>query len=232
MQPCPPDPVPACIIAACQVLLVCVQQCLKLDPLIALHVPSSMHLHNVRVQHWPESPDEASCVIITSCFSCAQHCLDLNSPDPGVGELLKLVCKAFYSATYMGVPPYLLRPHPFAQWMTCFHTLLLRPVPKVRSALLRYVCQALQRHGRHSRCRGRNLAVPHSADQASAQRDKRHPIKLHGIVMLWRKSRCLLWQCSNLFPNVQLVTFLPRHCSVSVPHAAELQLTKTDQASI
>eukprot|EP00891_Asterochloris_glomerata_P009638 jgi/Astpho2/9638/fgenesh1_pm.00146_%23_24_t len=59
-----------------------------------------------------------------------QHCLDLNSPDPGVGELLKLVCKAFYSATYMGVPPYLLRPHPFAQWMTCFHTLLLRPVPK------------------------------------------------------------------------------------------------------
>ena len=53
-----------------------------------------------------------------------------------MGELLKLVCKAFYSATYMGVPPYLLRPHPFAQWMTCFHNLLLRPVPKVSSALL------------------------------------------------------------------------------------------------
>ncbi len=119
---------------------------------------------------------------------CVQHCLDLNSPDPGVGELLKLVCKAFYSATYMGVPPYLLRPHPFAQWMTCFHTLLLRPVPKVSSALWgACLCSFAETQPTFlSRWQGSGCPSLCRSDQCPAE--QRPLIKLHGAAVPGRLS--------------------------------------------
>ena len=143
-----------------------------------------MHLRSFCVQHCLElnSFDECLCAIIPSF--CVQHCLDLNSPDPGVGELLKLVCKAFYSATYMGVPPYLLRPHPFAQWMTCFHTLLLRPVPKVSSALLEVCLYSFAEAPPPVPLPCWELAVLRSARQTSAQHEQCRLIKLHGAVVL------------------------------------------------
>ena len=51
-----------------------------------------------------------------------------------MAELLKLICKAFWSATYMGIPDTLLQQDQFVGWMTCIHALMDMPVPKVRSA--------------------------------------------------------------------------------------------------
>ncbi|KAL3141839.1 hypothetical protein ABBQ32_004507 [Trebouxia sp. C0010 RCD-2024] len=47
-----------------------------------------------------------------------------------VAELLKLICKAFWSATYMGIPDMLIQQDHFVGWMTCIHTLMDMPVPK------------------------------------------------------------------------------------------------------
>ena len=50
-------------------------------------------------------------------------------------QLLRLVCKIFYSACYMGVPALLLQPEHFQGWMGNLHALILRPAPPVRHAL-------------------------------------------------------------------------------------------------
>ena len=47
-----------------------------------------------------------------------------------VAELLKLICKALWSATYMGIPDMLIQQDHFVGWMTCLHTLMDMPVPK------------------------------------------------------------------------------------------------------
>ena len=67
-----------------------------------------------------------------------------------VAELLKLICKAFWSATYMGIPDMLLQQEQFVGWMTCIHTLMDMPVPKARlvSQLQCYV-QADSTCGQH-----------------------------------------------------------------------------------
>ena len=52
---------------------------------------------------------------------------------PEVAELLKLICKAFWSATYMGIPDTLLQQDQFVGWMTCIHALMEMPIPKVSS---------------------------------------------------------------------------------------------------
>ncbi|BDA47636.1 Importin-7 [Coccomyxa sp. Obi] len=44
-------------------------------------------------------------------------------------ELLKLVCKVFWSTTYMGIPPLLLQEAQFTGWMTCLLQAVQRPVP-------------------------------------------------------------------------------------------------------
>lgn len=50
----------------------------------------------------------------------------------GVCELLKLSCKIFYSATYMGVPALMLQAQHFQGWMAALHTLILQDTPPVR----------------------------------------------------------------------------------------------------
>jgi hypothetical protein len=49
-----------------------------------------------------------------------------------VAELQKLVCKTFWSATYMGIPSLLLQDEQFTGWMTCLLEAVQRPVPQVQ----------------------------------------------------------------------------------------------------
>jgi hypothetical protein len=65
-----------------------------------------------------------------------QGLLQLGSQAEIAAELLKLICKAFWSATYMGIPDMLLQQDQFIGWMTCIHTLMDVPVPKVHHHLL------------------------------------------------------------------------------------------------
>jgi len=58
-----------------------------------------------------------------------QHLLALGSASPDVGELVKLILKTFWSATYMYIPAPLAHPQQFAPWMTALHTFILAPVP-------------------------------------------------------------------------------------------------------
>ena len=48
-----------------------------------------------------------------------------------VAELQKLVCKVFWSTTYMGIPPLLLQEAQFSGWMSCLLQAVQRPVPQV-----------------------------------------------------------------------------------------------------
>ena len=46
-------------------------------------------------------------------------------------NLVRLICKVFHSACYMGVPDLLLQPDPFMGWMDCLKRTCLLPEPQV-----------------------------------------------------------------------------------------------------
>lgn len=52
----------------------------------------------------------------------------LNAPIE-VADLIKLICKIFWSSIYLEIPKQLHDPNMFAAWMSCFHRMLERPVP-------------------------------------------------------------------------------------------------------
>ena len=96
--------------------------------------------------NWPAISKWAneSLLLISSCVVLFRHnmnptvglphtqaLLAANSAAPEVAELLKLVCKTFWSATYMEIPPQLLEASQFGGWMTALHTLVLQPMPTV-----------------------------------------------------------------------------------------------------
>lgn len=56
--------------------------------------------------------------------------ISTESPSLDLAEMLKLVCKSFWSATYMDMPPLMLDQRYFGGWMTALHRLLLKPVPR------------------------------------------------------------------------------------------------------
>ncbi|KAL4855989.1 Importin beta-like SAD2 [Chlorella vulgaris] len=58
-----------------------------------------------------------------------QMLLAMDSSSPELAELLKLVCKTFWSATYMSIPACLNTEQQFTGWMTCFHGLMMKPLP-------------------------------------------------------------------------------------------------------
>ena len=62
-----------------------------------------------------------------------QQLIASNSPAVELAELMKLICKTFWSATYLEIPPLLLQPPVFTAWMECFEKLLVMPVPTVRN---------------------------------------------------------------------------------------------------
>mmetsp|Transcript_2417 Transcript_2417/g.16269 ORF Transcript_2417/g.16269 Transcript_2417/m.16269 type:complete len:288 (-) Transcript_2417:3776-4639(-) len=58
-----------------------------------------------------------------------QQLLAMDSPSPERGELLKLICKNFWSATYLFIPPLLVQHDQFLGWMTCLLQLVMLQVP-------------------------------------------------------------------------------------------------------
>lgn len=62
--------------------------------------------------------------------------IDVDSPSLELAEVLKLICKVFWSATWMGIPDILLQESQFVGWMTGFHKLLVKPVPQVNARRL------------------------------------------------------------------------------------------------
>lgn len=60
-----------------------------------------------------------------------QGLIEVDSPSLELAEVLKLICKVFWSATWMGIPDILLQESQFVGWMTGFHKLLVKPVPQV-----------------------------------------------------------------------------------------------------
>ena len=100
--------------------------------------PEPVSLLVLCVQHY--SPEPVGLLVL-----CVQHHysefvsllvqgLLQSGSAPEVAELLKLICKAFWSATYMGIPDTLLQQDQFVGWMTCIHALMEMPVPKVLSS--------------------------------------------------------------------------------------------------
>lgn len=59
-----------------------------------------------------------------------KYLLSMVNPPVEVADLVKLICKIFWSSTYMEIPRQLHDPHVFTAWMACFHNLLERPVPQ------------------------------------------------------------------------------------------------------
>uniref|UniRef100_A0A383WBL3 Importin N-terminal domain-containing protein n=1 Tax=Tetradesmus obliquus TaxID=3088 RepID=A0A383WBL3_TETOB len=51
------------------------------------------------------------------------------SPTAQVAEFMKLVCKIFWSATFMAVPELLLNMEQFSGWMMCLHQAMRKPLP-------------------------------------------------------------------------------------------------------
>ena len=47
------------------------------------------------------------------------------------GEMQKMICKIFWSATEFSIPVYVQQPEIFQQWMTLFNQILSSPVPTV-----------------------------------------------------------------------------------------------------
>lgn len=43
-------------------------------------------------------------------------------------EMMKLICKIFYSSTHLTLSQFLATPEVFGQWITLFHNLLVRPI--------------------------------------------------------------------------------------------------------
>ncbi|KAK2079907.1 hypothetical protein QBZ16_002302 [Prototheca wickerhamii] len=58
-----------------------------------------------------------------------QSLLASDSGAPELAELLKLVCKIFWSSTYMEIPPPLASGEAVAAWMACIRGVIERPVP-------------------------------------------------------------------------------------------------------
>ena len=69
---------------------------------------------------------------LSTCY-CSVPLLLPYSPSPSseAAEYLKLVCKIFWSATYMCIPDVLLQPEQFAGWMNGIHLAVTKAVPVV-----------------------------------------------------------------------------------------------------
>uniref|UniRef100_A0A061RWK7 Putative importin-7 n=1 Tax=Tetraselmis sp. GSL018 TaxID=582737 RepID=A0A061RWK7_9CHLO len=59
-----------------------------------------------------------------------QAILSEGSRNVEVAELIKLICKTFWSSTFMSMPACLADHDQFVGWMTCIHTFINMPVPE------------------------------------------------------------------------------------------------------
>uniref|UniRef100_A0A1D2AD30 Importin N-terminal domain-containing protein n=1 Tax=Auxenochlorella protothecoides TaxID=3075 RepID=A0A1D2AD30_AUXPR len=58
-----------------------------------------------------------------------QSLLSSDSASLELAELLKLICKVYWSSTYMEIPELMTHPDAIRAWMSCFQTLIMRPLP-------------------------------------------------------------------------------------------------------
>eukprot|EP00963_Diacronema_lutheri_P005023 scaffold370_cov349-Pavlova_lutheri.AAC.8 len=79
-----------------------------------------------------EDREQMSYIVSTAfptLLNLFQQLLAMDSPSPERGELLKLVCKNFWSATYLFIPPLLVQHDQFLGWMSCLLQLVMFQVP-------------------------------------------------------------------------------------------------------
>ncbi|KAL8105776.1 importin beta-like SAD2 [Apium graveolens] len=55
--------------------------------------------------------------------------VQINNPSIEVADLMKLICKIFWSSIYLEIPKQLFDPNVFSAWMVLFLNILERPVP-------------------------------------------------------------------------------------------------------
>lgn len=60
-----------------------------------------------------------------------QSLLSSDSTSLELAELLKLICKVYWSSTYMEIPELMTHPDAIRAWMACFQALIVRPLPLV-----------------------------------------------------------------------------------------------------
>lgn len=70
-----------------------------------------------------------------------QALLAVERPGIEVAEAQKLVCKTFWSCTYMQIPSILIgNEQQFTGWMSVIHTMVMQPVPMVGVAICSHQC--------------------------------------------------------------------------------------------
>lgn len=103
-----------------------------------------------------------------------QALLASDSGSLELAELLKLVCKIFWSCTYLEIPPAMTQPDVVRAWLTCVQSLIVRPLPLVRVARSVWgrACPSAghgQGAGRRSRCRQARATLPMSGGAGHLQ---------------------------------------------------------------
>jgi hypothetical protein len=94
----------------------------------------------------PPAPQEERgplAAVVTATFPAVLAILQGVLANPSAGAAVgltpahyaKLALKAFWSATFMGIPDALLEDGQFRGWMAALHELLRRPLPMVRACL-------------------------------------------------------------------------------------------------
>ncbi|KAK9839718.1 hypothetical protein WJX81_008385 [Elliptochloris bilobata] len=116
------------ILEAVQQQLATQEQARMRGALYALRILARKYEFKDEEERGPLAPIVAG--FLPPLLQILQNLLALNSASLEVAELLKLVLKTFWSATFMGVPAVLLRPDQFTGWTGCFLELIRRPVPQ------------------------------------------------------------------------------------------------------
>ena len=70
------------------------------------------------------------CGITVGVVTCQDRCCWIVCVQ--VPEFIKLICKVFWSATFMEIPQLLVQQEQFQGWMMAFHTAMRKQLPWVR----------------------------------------------------------------------------------------------------
>lgn len=78
-----------------------------------------------------------TCVLCGCLTVPLQGLLASNNQSDQAAQALKLICKIFWSTSYMGVPDVMLQRDMAVGWLQAWHQLLLKPVPQVSRSMIR-----------------------------------------------------------------------------------------------
>lgn len=76
---------------------------------------------------------------VAPSFQCISL-LSLHYALAQVPEFIKLICKVYWSSTFMTIPQLLVQQEHFQGWMMAFHTALRKPLPWVRGIRQSHGC--------------------------------------------------------------------------------------------